>query len=174
MIQTKQTHQWAPGGWLNIKMSSYQCKKYNCGDKTILQSSYLHNGISYTSKMTSLYWIKAQVMYVLFLSLPLAADPIDLAGCNLQVIDPLASTLAQVCHWTLHPHCGSPDTSNFTSKIYATWPTYVHNGGNSKDLYYWSSVQRSCLTGSFSAQMICNTERIHMDYHHHDNSSEEP
>ena len=27
----------------------------------ILQPSYLHNGISYTGKMTSLYWIKAQL-----------------------------------------------------------------------------------------------------------------
>ena len=29
-------------------------------DKMILWPSYLHNGISYTGKMTSLYWIKAQ------------------------------------------------------------------------------------------------------------------
>ena len=33
----------------------------HCGDKTILRSSYLHNGISYTGKMTSLYWIRAHV-----------------------------------------------------------------------------------------------------------------
>ena len=26
----------------------------------ILRPSYLHNGISYTGKMTSLYWIRAQ------------------------------------------------------------------------------------------------------------------
>ena len=45
------------GPWLNIKMSSYQCKKSHCGDKTILWLSYLHNGIFYTGKMTSLYWI---------------------------------------------------------------------------------------------------------------------
>ena len=49
-----------PGGWINIKMSSYQYRKSNCGDKTILRPSYLHNGISYTGKMTSLYWIRAQ------------------------------------------------------------------------------------------------------------------
>ena len=29
-----------------------------CNDKTILRPSYLHNGISYTGKMASLYWIK--------------------------------------------------------------------------------------------------------------------
>ena len=45
------------GPWFNIKTSSYQYRKSHCGDKTILRPSYLHNGISYTGKMTSLYWI---------------------------------------------------------------------------------------------------------------------
>ena len=45
--------------WFNIKMSSYQYRKSHCGDETILRPSYLHNGISYTGKMTSLYWIRA-------------------------------------------------------------------------------------------------------------------
>ena len=48
-----------PGPWFNIKMSSYQYRKFNCGDKMILRPSYLQNGISYTGKMTSLYWIGA-------------------------------------------------------------------------------------------------------------------
>ena len=43
-------------------MSSYQYRKSHCGDKTVLRSSYLHNGISYTGKMSSLYWIGAQVL----------------------------------------------------------------------------------------------------------------
>ena len=38
-------------------MTSYQYRKSHCGDKTILRPSYLHNGISYTGKTTSLYWI---------------------------------------------------------------------------------------------------------------------
>ena len=45
-------------------MSSYQYRKSHCGDKTILRPSYLHNGISYTGKMTSLYWIRALDLYV--------------------------------------------------------------------------------------------------------------
>ena len=49
-----------PGGWFNIKMTSYQYRKSHCGDKTILRPSYLHNGISYTGKMASLYWISPQ------------------------------------------------------------------------------------------------------------------
>ena len=51
----------APGPWFNINMSSYQYRKSHCGDKTILRPSYLHNGISYTGKTTSLYWIGALV-----------------------------------------------------------------------------------------------------------------
>ena len=52
-----------PGGWFNIKMISYQYRKSHCGDKTILRSSYLHYGISYTDKMTSIYWIRALVIF---------------------------------------------------------------------------------------------------------------
>ena len=49
------------GPRFNMKMTSYQYRKSHCGDKTILRPSYLHNGISYTGKMTSLYWISPQV-----------------------------------------------------------------------------------------------------------------
>ena len=49
------------GPWFNIKMSSYQYRKSHCGDKTILRPSDLHNGISYTGKTTSIYWIRAQL-----------------------------------------------------------------------------------------------------------------
>ena len=48
-----------PGPRFNIKMSSYQDRKSHCGDKTVVRSSYLHNGISDTGKMSSLYWIGA-------------------------------------------------------------------------------------------------------------------
>ena len=48
------------GPLFNIKMSSYQYRKSHCGDKTVVRSSYLHNGISYTGKMSSLYWNGAQ------------------------------------------------------------------------------------------------------------------
>ena len=34
--------------------SSYQYRKSHCGDKTVVRSSYLHNGISYTGKISSL------------------------------------------------------------------------------------------------------------------------
>ena len=55
-----------PGPWFNIKMSSYQYRKSHCGDKTVVRSSYLHSGISYTGKMSSLYWISAQEYFAQF------------------------------------------------------------------------------------------------------------
>ena len=41
-------------------MTSYQYRKSHFGDNTILRPSYLHNGISYGSKMSYLYWIRVQ------------------------------------------------------------------------------------------------------------------
>ena len=49
-------------GLVHIKMSSYQYRKSDCGDKTILRPSYLHNGMAYNGKMTPLYWIRAQTV----------------------------------------------------------------------------------------------------------------
>ena len=34
----------------------YQERKSHCGDKTVIRSSYLNNGISYSGKITSSYW----------------------------------------------------------------------------------------------------------------------
>ena len=48
-----------PGPRFNIKMTSYRYRKSHCGDKMVVRLSYLHNGISYTDKMSSLYWIRA-------------------------------------------------------------------------------------------------------------------
>ena len=50
----------SPGPWFNIKISSYRYRKSHCGDNTVVRSSYLHNGISYTGKTISLYWFSPQ------------------------------------------------------------------------------------------------------------------
>ena len=55
------------GPWFNIKMSSYQYRKSHCGDKTVVRSSYLHNAVSYTGKMISLYWFRALIIWTYFL-----------------------------------------------------------------------------------------------------------
>ena len=44
------------GPWFNIKMS-YRYRKSHCGDKTVVRSYYLHDGISYTDKTSYWYWI---------------------------------------------------------------------------------------------------------------------
>ena len=58
-----------PGPQFNIKMTSYQYRKSHCGNKTILRPSYLHNGISYADKMTSLYWFRTQIWIILEITL---------------------------------------------------------------------------------------------------------
>ena len=52
---TQMIAKYAPGPWFSIKMSSYQYRKSHCGDKMVVRSSNLHNGIYYTGKMVSLY-----------------------------------------------------------------------------------------------------------------------
>ena len=47
------------GPRFNIKGSSYQFRKFHCGDKTVARSSYPHNRISCTGKTTYLCWIVA-------------------------------------------------------------------------------------------------------------------
>ena len=78
-----------PGPWFNKKMSSYQYRKSHCGDKTILRPSYLHNGISDTGKMASLYWIRALepptdycdvIAYAAHGKLPLRSKPSSCCG----------------------------------------------------------------------------------------------
>ena len=55
------------GPWFSIKMSSYQYRKSHCGDKSVLRRSYLHNVISHTGKMASLYWTNPLItMYTWF------------------------------------------------------------------------------------------------------------
>ena len=48
-----------PEPQFNIKMQCYQYRKPHCGDKMVLWPSHFHNGISYTGKMASLFWLRA-------------------------------------------------------------------------------------------------------------------
>ena len=59
-LQSVRNNGGRPGPWFSIKMTSYQYRKSHCGDKTILRPCYLHNGICYTGKMSSLYWTSPQ------------------------------------------------------------------------------------------------------------------
>ena len=54
-----------PNGVVQYKCASLQYRKYHCGDKTVIFRPYnLHNWISYTGKMASLYWISAQISMI--------------------------------------------------------------------------------------------------------------
>ena len=65
---------WSQGPWFNIKMTSYQHKKSDCGDKTTSWPCYLHNGISYTGKMTSLCGLGHETAAALFFVFLLSID----------------------------------------------------------------------------------------------------
>ena len=52
-------------GWSNIRCLTYQYRKSHCGDKTNIRPPYLHNGISYSSKMISHYCIRALVLMII-------------------------------------------------------------------------------------------------------------
>ena len=43
-------------------MLSNEYRNSHCADKTVVKPSYLHKGIPYTSRITSLHWIRAQVI----------------------------------------------------------------------------------------------------------------
>ena len=59
-VTKKLSHAWAG---INRSQTPGACLGHpGVRDKTILQLSYLHNGISYTGKTTSLYWIGALVI----------------------------------------------------------------------------------------------------------------
>ena len=54
------------GPWFNKKIPSWQYRKSHCGDKTVVRPSYVHNGITYTGSMASLYWIMALESWEVF------------------------------------------------------------------------------------------------------------
>ena len=89
-----------PGPWFNIKIISYQYRKSHCGDKTVVRSSYLQNGISYTGKMSFLYWIGA-----------------------------LTTLSWRTCGWVSHvpivTRPGYPDGPEAGYPMYPLWPDYV-------------------------------------------------
>ena len=51
---------WTSRAPIQDKMSSYRYRTSHHGDEMIVRSSCLHNGIYYTGKMVSSYWINPQ------------------------------------------------------------------------------------------------------------------
>ena len=78
-------------------MSSYQYRKSHCGDKTVVRSSYLHNGVSYTGKMTSLYWIRA----LLFMMSNISQDAMLISIGNFCTLIVLQISLFLLTHFSV-------------------------------------------------------------------------
>ena len=93
----------------------------------ILRPSYLHNGISYTGKMTSLYWIRALIITMcLVCSTPtspgLPPVPCMCSLLQLWMMDlPLAHTLDRV------------DLINFLHTVYTD---FIYNLYHQNDIYF--------------------------------------
>ena len=127
--------------------------KSDCGDKMIVRLSYLHNGITYTGKTTSLYWIRAQE--------PDHQQPLS---WFIQNIEAAAIDFSWSLQWRHNEHDGvsnhqlhdcllnrlSRRRSKKTSKLRVTGLC----AGNSP------------VTGEFPAQMANNAEHVSIWWRH--------
>ena len=104
-----------PGPWFNIKMSSYQYRKSHCGDKTVVRSYYLHNGISYTGKMTSLYWFGSQVPAIKFELAELRKEIIDVTNLVIGLVQDCSISIANTLE--ILPSCTKPSMYPFVSRL---------------------------------------------------------
>ena len=78
---------------IQYKKSSYQYRKSHCGDETVVRSSHLHNGISYTDNMSSLFWIGAGPWLQL-----LSFAVVNELDCNVWLIKALTLKYKQLCN----------------------------------------------------------------------------
>ena len=139
------------GPRFNIKMTSYWYRKSHCGDKTILRPSYLHNGISYTGKTTSLYWIGAQLSSRKALQ-SLSNFKTDLHNCQMKQSSWHRQLLRQTnCHnFSIFAQILYTINSIFCVKIVQEWRQISVFGPNIQNAFlngpcgflriYWNSV----------------------------------
>ena len=121
-------------------MSSCQYRKSHCGFKTILRPSYLHNGISYTGKMTYLYWIRAQMSVV--------------------------SLAAATLRWR---HNGHDSVSNHQHHDCLLNRLFRRRSKKTSKLRVTGRcVGNSPVTGEFPTQRASNAENISIWWRHHD------
>ena len=91
---------YTPGSWFNIKMLSYQYRKFHCGDKTVVRSSYLHNGISYAGKIKSLYWIRALSLDKVYYGIALSVSPCTCLSISCVLDNKRKYFLESFLYWT--------------------------------------------------------------------------
>ena len=125
--------------WFSIKMPSYQYRKYHCGDKTVVRSSYLYNGISFTGKMASFYWISPLMKHVY-------VSKLNIIGSD----NGFLPDQGQANIWT---NTGILET-NFSEILIKTltfsirkfiWKWHLENGSNFNGLKAWGLIMHICL-----------------------------
>ena len=119
-------------------MSSYQYRKSHCGDKTVVRSSYLRNGISYTGKMSSLYWIGA--LDAFFIRVSWSLVPSIATRCH----DPFST-------FTIDVYCflSDPMTSSNGNIFRVTGPLWGEFTGHRE------FPSQSPVTRTFMFSLIC-------------------
>ena len=153
------------GGWINLTMSSSQYRKSHCGDKTILRSSYLHNGISYTGKVPFLYWIRALTIVTAWSCIPrYCTQHYTNTGRSLRLTNWWTN------RWWLHYN--DVIMSAMASQIISFMIVYsiVYSGADQKISNLRVTglcVGNSPVTGEFPAQRASNAENVSIWWRHH-------
>ena len=143
-------------------MSSYQYRKSHCGDKTILRPSYLHNGISYTGKTTSLYWIGALVANHMTELGSLQSTQVLVSNSVISAPNPSIRILLQWCH------NGCDDVSNHQPHHCLLNRLFRRRSRKTLKLRFTGlCAGNSPETGEFPAQRASNAENVSIWWRHH-------
>ena len=137
----------SPAGWFNIKMTSYQYRKSHCGDKTILRPFYLHNGISYAGKISSLYWIRPQIsfyqwdhLFIRMIAIGWWNEHIATGWWNAQQ---LSIAFRIPCQYTAALNSTSITTLRPTSPRSSTFPTMMFSSVLLNSTHGWDNLWAS-------------------------------
>ena len=123
------------GPRFNIKMTSYQYRKSHCGDKTIWRPFYLHNGISYTGKMTSLYWIGALITTTVYPKKYAHGFCFAVLCCGYTLTDfPISIRLTSLALWQSNDCPSASKATLMNMDKYFMWIHYerLHNHNKAK------------------------------------------
>ena len=128
-------------------MTSYQYRKSHCGDKTILRPFYLHNGISYAGKISSLYWIRPQIsfyqwdhLFIRMIAIGWWNEHIAIGWWNTQQ---LSIAFRIPCQYTAALNSTSITTLRPTSPRSSTFPTMMFSSVPLNSTHGWDNLWAS-------------------------------
>ena len=153
--------------WFNIKVASYQYRKSHCGDNIM---TYLLNRISYTGKVTSLYWVRA-LEYCYIFSSPFSS------GYGLSQWDKTLVSNASSHWWSPYSDCFLPNLLVVCLHSVCVKRNSFHFGGcillvksnwrfTEVKLSWWK-IQWMHMRSAYALSMIWskNNLDIRQDYH---------